>query len=500
VREGDEVIKTVPTLGRIAIMAIFALSSFSACLYLWMAFGGSSPFKPQSYQFHIAFPEATQLANQSDVRISGVSVGKVIKLEPAGNRTEATIELKSDFAPIPKDSRAILRVKSLLGETYVELSPGDRKGVQLADDGTLDPGRVAPTVELDEILATFDAETRKAFQTWMESQAAAVQGRGPDINAFFGNLPGFTEKFDKLFETLDAQEAATSRTIATTGEVFDAISEREGELRGLVTDSQRLFATTAARNADLAKIFQRLPRFERESSATLPRLTAFGNRARPAIQQLQPAATAMGPAFAALDEVAPQFDGFFGQLEDVVDASEKGLPAFDRLLGQLPPLFDAFQPFLRNANPMVDHIAKNKREVTGFFANTVGSTEAYDIGGQSLPGTTKNVHYLRTAQVLNPESLTYYPRPLGTTRLNPYTAPGSILSSLQTGGSILGSGPCPIGNVGIPVSSDPAIIAPLIQQFAFRTTDRNAVAAPACKVQGNFPGGTTAFPQLRAEP
>ena len=50
-------IKTVPTLGRIAIMAIFALSSFSACLYLWMAFGGSSPMRPKSYEVHIAFEQ-----------------------------------------------------------------------------------------------------------------------------------------------------------------------------------------------------------------------------------------------------------------------------------------------------------------------------------------------------------------------------------------------------------------------------------------------------------
>jgi phospholipid/cholesterol/gamma-HCH transport system substrate-binding protein len=500
-------IKTVPTLGRIAVMAIFALSSFSACLYLWMAFGGSSPFKPKGYQVHIAFPEATQLANQSDVRISGVSVGKVIKLGAgANNRTETTIELKNKFAPIPKNTRAILRVKSLLGETYVELTPGDRKGPQVPDGGTLNPGQVAPTVELDEILSTFDAKTRSAFQTWMESQAAAVQGRGTDINAFFGNLPGFTEKFNKLFETLDAQQAATSKAISTTGEVFNAISEREGELRGLVTDSQRLFAVTAARNDDLAKIFQKLPRFERESSATLPQLTAFGQHAQPAIKQLQPAATAMQPAFAALNDVAPQFDGFFGQLKDVVDASDKGLPAFNRILGNLPPLLDAFQPFLRNANPMVDYIGKNKREVTGFFGNTVGASEAFDLGSESHPGsgtlagTDSSVKYLRTSQILNPETLTFYPRPLGTSRLNPYRAAGSIVESLKSGGSILGSGPCPVGNVAMPAATDPATLLPLIEPFVFRTSDANAVATPGCKIQGNFPGFDTSFPQLRAEP
>jgi virulence factor Mce-like protein len=501
------VIKTVPTLGRIAVMAVFALSSFGACLYLWMAFGGSSPLRPKGYEFHVAFPEATQLADQSDVRISGVSVGKVVKLEPDGNRTMTTLRLDHQFAPIPVNTKAILRVKSLLGETYVELTPGNRKsGPQVPDGGTLNPGHVAPTVELDEILSTFDAKTRKAFETWMQSQAAAVQGRGSDLNAFFGELPGFTDKFAQLSETLDSQQAAASQTIATVGEVIDAISQREGDLRGLVTESQRLFSVTAARNDDLAKIFQRLPRFERESSTTLPLLTDFGNHARPAIRQLQPAATAMGPAFAALNDVAPQFDGFFGQLQQVVDASEKGLPAFNRILGNLPPVFDAFQPFLRNVNPIVDHVSKSKKEVAGLLANATGATEAFDIGAEThsgfgtLRGTDSSVKYVRVATFLSPESLTFYPRQLGTTRANPYGAPGSLVDSLKSGGSIFGTGPCPAGNVAIPTTADPEALAPLIQPYVFRAPDGNSVAAPPCKVQGNYPGAMTSFPQVRAEP
>jgi hypothetical protein len=84
--------------------------------------------------------------------------------------------------------------------------------------------------------------------------------------------------------------------------------------------------------------------------------------------------------------------------------------------------------------------------------------------------------------------------------LNPYGAPGGLVESLKNGGSIFGTGPCPVGNVAIPTTADPETLAPLIQQFAFRATDRNAVAAPPCKVQGAYPGSATSFPQLRAEP
>ena len=59
----------------------FALSCFALALFLWVAFGGPVPLKPESYRFTVPLDEASQLAQESDVRISGVSVGKVKDIE-----------------------------------------------------------------------------------------------------------------------------------------------------------------------------------------------------------------------------------------------------------------------------------------------------------------------------------------------------------------------------------------------------------------------------------
>ena len=75
-------VKSAPSLGRIAAMVIFALSCFGLLLFLWLAFGGPIPLKPKGYRFQVSFPEATQLAKEADVRISGVPVGKVKTIEP----------------------------------------------------------------------------------------------------------------------------------------------------------------------------------------------------------------------------------------------------------------------------------------------------------------------------------------------------------------------------------------------------------------------------------
>src|SRR3954453_1118324 len=113
--------KRTPSLAKVVTVAPFALSCFGLLLFLWVSFGGPTPLKPKGYRVEVGFPEATQLGLEADVRLAGVSVGKLRKkeLDPRGNRTLVQLELDRKYAPLRKDTRAILRQKSLLGETYV---------------------------------------------------------------------------------------------------------------------------------------------------------------------------------------------------------------------------------------------------------------------------------------------------------------------------------------------------------------------------------------------
>ena len=120
--------KQAPTTARIITMVLFALSCFGLLLFLWLAFGGPIPLKPTGYQVRVAFDEATQLAKQSPVNVAGVPVGEVVKVEPTPNATMATIELDRKYSPISAETRATLRDKTLLGQTYVELTLGDKNG------------------------------------------------------------------------------------------------------------------------------------------------------------------------------------------------------------------------------------------------------------------------------------------------------------------------------------------------------------------------------------
>jgi len=144
---------SAPSLPKILTMVLFALSCVGLLLFLWLSFGGKVPFNPQGYEVRISFTNAGELATQADVRIAGVSVGKVVQksLDPQGNRTIATIQLNNQYAPLHKDARAILRTKTIIGETYVEITPGSPHAPSIPDGGLLSRTNVQNDVQLSDI-------------------------------------------------------------------------------------------------------------------------------------------------------------------------------------------------------------------------------------------------------------------------------------------------------------------------------------------------------------
>ena len=488
--------KQAPSPGRIAVMVGFALSCFGLLLFLWLAFGGPVPLKPKGYRVTVPFREAAQLAQEADVRISGVPVGKVKTIEPdkKTGRSDVVIQLESRYAPLRSDAKAILRQKTLLGETYVELSPGSRSTGTVPDNGRLPAGQVAPTVELDEIFRAFDAKTRAAFQVWMQQLALASQGRGRDISDALGNLAPFAENTTTLLKILNVQDANVQSIVRDTGEVFDALSERDRQLQSLIDSSNVVFATTAQRNRELEATFRALPTFERESRTTVARLTRFAHDTNPLVTQLRPAARELSPTLQELGDLAPDLKGLFEDLNPLIDASKTGLPAFNDFLDELHPLLANFDAPLRQLNPPLQGLAAYKNELSAFFPNAAASTQATTREGNV------RVHYLRTTNPTNPENLAVYPRRLASNRANAYQFPNAF-RSLATGLPSYETRQCAFGPTPT-VASNPALIPPALEAnvktYFFNGTPGSATAAPACRQQGSFPfgGEVTQYPHV----
>ncbi len=531
--------KQAPSALRILIAAAFAVSCFVLLLFLWIAFGGPVPFKAKSYRITAYFPEAAQLTVESDVRIGGVSVGKVKEtgVAPASVRingndaTEAVIEIKPQYAPISEDAEAILRQKTLLGETYIELTSGTEPGsgeptagVSLGaqgglsdaeaeeieavpEDGTLGPSQTTEANQIDEFFNALDEEARMSFRRWQASAAVAVRDRGLDLNDALGNLAPFITDTSDLLEVLDRQEEALRGVVRDTGTTFEALSERGSELTDAIRGGRNTFSALASEQEALAELFQILPVFQRESRATLIRLDQFQEKATPTIEALMPVAQKLSPTLEDVRRLAPNLRNLFYDLRILNDVSLKGLPALKSFLTGLAPVLDELEHFLANFNPIIRYLGFQKATVADFLTGPAASMSGVLDG---FPADPARRHFLRQLTVTGTETLSIHPNRVNTNRGNGYLAPGVLNGLAAATQGIFPSFDCRNTDY---LPFDPAIGGKADEEelrIGQTDPDVNSGAAPSasyapCYIEGEFPGGA-AFgdgdrgPEIRQDP
>jgi virulence factor Mce-like protein len=468
--------KNPPGPLKIASMVVFAFSCFGLLLFLWLSFGGSIPLKPKGYRFQVAFEEATQLAVEADVRAAGVPIGKVRskRVDPKINRTVATIEIERKYAPIHTDARALLRQKTLLGETYVELSLGSKNGPTVPEGGRLRNERVQASVELDEILDSLDPYTRDAFRTWQRDLGSSVQGRGRDLNDSFGNLPGFVEEGGDLLEILDEQKLALQTLVRETGTVFGALTEKEGQLETLIRAQDDVFTAISNEREAFAETWRIFPTFLDESRATFRRLGDFSEKAEPVVTDLEPALRDLSVTLEDVGDFAPSLRRYFRNFDPLITISNRSMPATREVLSGLKPVLNELHPFLGQVNPILGYIGVHINTLSDMFAN-LGVAIAAKV---KRPGPNQTGHYLRQFGVTGQESAAFQPNRNTTNRGNAYPHPlGVIQNPNSPKFRVLPAWDC--NNAGGPGGKEPG----------------GTPATPGCFVAEPFLGQR--FPQIR---
>jgi phospholipid/cholesterol/gamma-HCH transport system substrate-binding protein len=428
-----------PSITKIMSMVLFALSCIGLLLFLWLSFGGTIPFNPQGYEFRASFTDASQLADQADVRIAGVSVGKVIAktLDPKGNRTIATIQMDNQFAPIHKDTEAILRQKTILGETYVQLTPGTPHSPMLPDGALLARSNVTSAVQLDQIFNALDPRTRAAFRQWQQQLSIAVKGNDQNLSDVIGNLPTFAADTTDLLQVLDIQQTAVVRLVQNGGTVFAALDKDPAALRNLITSAETTFRTTAANNNAIAATFHVFPTFLDETKKTMARLKSFALDTDPLVKKLEPVAENLRPTLHDVDLLAPSLRSFLTNLGPLITVSKAGLPAIRDTLNGATPLLASLGPFLEQLNPILSWLEDHQQLTSDFISNGASSlaakTTSFGGGGTG--------HYLRQFQPIGPETLSLASNRDSANRGNTYPSPLWLddASNFSAGGKYAGS-------------------------------------------------------------
>ena len=231
------------------------------------------------------FPRAVSLYEGSDVKILGVSVGKVDKVVPAGTKVRVTMTYDSKYK-VPASAKAAVISPSIVGDRFVQLTPAYDGGAVMPDRARLGLDRTATPLELDEIFSSLndlnialgpDGANKSAsggvgpLTRLLDSTARNFGGQGVQFNRTLKNFGRLTKTLadnkDELFSSLGQVEKFTgtlARNDTTVRRFNDSLASGASVLAG---ERQELAAVL--RNLGIA--MQEVRSFLKDNRASLTR-------------------------------------------------------------------------------------------------------------------------------------------------------------------------------------------------------------------------------------
>jgi virulence factor Mce-like protein len=423
-----------PRRGAVIAALAFTLSCVGLVIFVWTQFGGTVPFAPQGYRAKALFKETGLLVPGADVRIAGVNVGRVAAVANRGIDSLVTINISRQYAPIPSNTRAILRQKTLLGEAYVQLSAGSGTGPKLADGGMIPQSQIGSTQQLDQVLGAFGKPTQLDLQQFLSGGASALAGRGEDVNNGFGNLDPAVTDLRTIVGVLDGEQGSVRELLRSGATVFTTLGRRSADLQSLISAGNEVLSATAARDAALTATVNALPPFERQLRTSLAAVSTTLTIAKPSLDALLPAAPLLTPALRDLIALSGPALKLLHAAPRLVNDSIVALPSIERFNRAFHPALDALLPAVRQVAPIINFIGVYRTELVTAMANLAASLEA-TAPAQTPSGSAS---YLRSLAVVGNESIFGESVREPTNRANAYFSPGE-LATVARGGLLAAS-------------------------------------------------------------
>ncbi|MDQ3630153.1 MAG: MlaD family protein [Actinomycetota bacterium] len=371
--------KPIPiALGLIAVILVGA----------YLAVAKDVPLLNEPYVIRAAFKDSSGIKTGSPVRIAGVEVGEISRVEPTGKGARsATLELaiRGRGRPIKRDATAKIRPRIFLeGNFFVELSPGRPGTAELEEGGMLPVEQTANPVQLDQVLKVLKADVRADLRrTFAELSGTEGNGGAKAFNRSLDFQPA-AYKFSAIVSEalLGEKSGDLGRYISAQGAVAEALDRDPRALRDLVTNFNTTTAALADREADLRAAVRELPVTLRTALPTLSALNAAFPAVRSFSRAALPGVRSTGPA---VDVALP----LVRELRGLVGAGElRGLS--QDLRTATPPL----ARFAQASVPVLEQLrelASCTNEVLVPFGNSTLEDKAFPAEGKVFEEIPKSL-------------------------------------------------------------------------------------------------------------
>ena len=408
-------------------LALFLAGALAVFLGLFTLSGGRLVPGQEGYRVEVIVPDALGLSKNADVRQAGVRIGKLVESRNLSGAGALLLELDEDHAPVYRDATVLVRTKSVAGENYVELDPGDPQAGAVPDGGRLAIDRAKEATQLDEVLSVLSPRRRRQLQHALAGLGGGLENRGGDLNRLLESGSATVDSAAPTVGTLAVEREHVAGLVDSLGRVTRSLGDRREAIGVLVRQAKVAAEAVAARDERLDRSLAALPGFLTQTRATSARLRRFSVAATPVVRDLRLATQDLGPAVEALRSAAPAGRRVVRELQPFARAMKAPVaelrPFSTAATAAVPPLAAT----LREVNPLLGYLSPYWRELSTMFAQIGAATKYTDSVGHlgrlaimlsraSLPGTlpldqSRLVDRLTQLAGGNPLGVNAYPAP-----------------------------------------------------------------------------------------
>jgi phospholipid/cholesterol/gamma-HCH transport system substrate-binding protein len=262
----------------------------------FLGFTKNLPFTTP-FEIKATFQSATSIRPGSPVRIAGVNVGKVKRVEPVeGSDTSIVVmQIKKEGLPIHADATAKIRPRIFLeGNFFVDLKPGSPGTDELGDGDVIKVTHTSSPVQLDEVLTSLQSDTRQDLKDVLDGLATALQSKpskaddkdadssargetaAQSFNDAYRDIPASERSTAQVFEAFLGQEPGRdlSRLIDGAAKTSAALTRNENQLKDLITNFNTTMAAFASESGNLQTSIRELAPTLETANGTLASLNA----------------------------------------------------------------------------------------------------------------------------------------------------------------------------------------------------------------------------------
>jgi phospholipid/cholesterol/gamma-HCH transport system substrate-binding protein len=347
-------------LAVIGLLALFViLSQQSAALPSWFPILGQNRFELKA-EFQTA--QAITPGQGQTVDLSGVEIGDITAVNLEDGVAVVTMQVDPEFAPlIHPDATALLRPRTGLQDMTIDLDAGTEPG-EISEGFTIPLASTEPNIDVDQILASLDGDTRAYLRLLLAggAQALGSKEKSQNFSNVLRRLEPTTRDIAKINGAIAKRRDNLRHVITNFKLIAEELAKSDTNLTGFVDSQSKVFGAFADSQANLRETLQELPGALQATRGALGASATLSSELKPALTDLIPQAKALGPALRATrpffrkttpslrDQVRPFTRNVSGVVGDLKRAAKPLEQSSDQLNGGLNELNQVFNAIAYN--------------------------------------------------------------------------------------------------------------------------------------------------------